>query len=81
MWFPFSRKRKQREKEVDEALDCVISLLNDLLWQMDTLPNAPEFRVRWKHLQTLQKPRLGVSRQIVDPNGYLVPSHSPEVVK
>jgi len=71
MWFPFSRNRKERETELRERVDLLTSLLNDLLWQMDTLPNTPEFHVRWKVLQALQKPRLGVHKQVNDPSGYL----------
>jgi len=55
MPFPVFGKWKKRRQEREKAIKCLISVTNDLLWQLDTIPNSESFRDNWKTLIELDK--------------------------
>lgn len=51
----FGKKRKQREKDLEIKVEALVSVLNDLLWNLDTLPMTASFKENWDLLKSLDK--------------------------
>jgi len=64
--FLFGRylERKKRQIELENAVDCLFDVLNELLWELPTLPNSESFISSWKTLQNLQKERKNRKNEI-----------------
>lgn len=51
----FGRKRRRRERDLELKVEVLISVVNDLLWNLDTLPMSFDFNENWNLLQDLDK--------------------------